>query len=95
MPKLTYSADGKMDIGDHTISDLRVKNLSEIAAYDISEDGNSVTHFVTFKNGGTVSVVWKDNGKSAEIDSKSLTQTVADDPENEKGIIFTFAIPKK
>lgn len=94
MPKFTYSADGKMDIGDHTISGLQVKNLSEISAYEISESGDSAVHFVTFKNGGTVHITWTDNGKKAAVDSKGLSQVISDDPENENGVIFTFFIPK-
>lgn len=95
MPEITYKADGTMDLGKHTISGFSIKNLSEVLGYEVSEENGAITHNVSFKNGGSAVIQWSADGKQASLNTKSLSQTISDDPEQPGGVIFTLAASKQ
>ncbi len=91
MPNISFDpATGKMDIGDHTITGISIKNITDLVDYNITVENGRIIHRATFSGEGEMNASWEDSGKNFSMHNTNLSQTISDDPNNENGIIITI-----
>ncbi|ELL4670502.1 hypothetical protein Q5V23_004393 [Vibrio fluvialis] len=92
MSRFTFNTQtSRMELAEGvTISSVAIKNMIHVESYDISTtDDGSINHHVQFVNGGYFDVTYK--GSSISLNAHQCSTNVADDPENNKGVIFTLS----
>lgn len=78
------------DGGYELVSPLKsvgIRDLSEVAEYNLTRDGDILTHSITFINGGTAQINYK-NGQPGELSSLRVVHSINDEGE------FYFTLPK-
>lgn len=78
-----------LDAGGHElVSPLKsvgISDLSEVAEYQVTRDGDILTHAMTFINGGTAQIGYK-NGQPGELTLLRVLQTINNEGELYLGV---------
>ncbi|MDP9709477.1 UNVERIFIED_ORG: hypothetical protein J2X80_001554 [Pseudomonas fluorescens] len=69
------------------LKSVGIRDLSEVAEYSLIRDGDILTHSITFNNGGTAQINYK-NGQPGELSSLRVVHSI-----NDEGELY-FTVPK-
>ena len=78
---MTIHDDGSISVDNLIPKSVGIRDLSEIESYTIQNSAQGQLHKILFVNGGSLEVIYTNEGKFASLSGQNIQQTVTNDNE--------------